>query len=169
MKKLILTFIILNSVILSSQSQDKLKIGDVRNDKLVVSNVEGLKKFLYNSIGNSGTLGKDLQYRLAPEGDRCVVFYPVSGNRQNVTSAGVLLIVKNGEAFIQESPEIIDSSGPGGGGSYEIQCVGTNCNQCVPAIKWIGNWLPYVICECKQEGDGTCNMITKLIVNVQFN
>jgi hypothetical protein len=168
MKKLLLTLIIMGSVVISAQAQEKLKIGVIKNGKLTITNPDGFKGYIANSLENSGTFGKDYQVSFAPEGNRCFVIYPVSGNSKKVSSIGVMLVVNAGEAFIVENPPQTLAAGPGGGGSFEVQCVGVDCSSCAIDIKWInGNWLPIVYCNCSMPGDGTCNMISKVIFHIE--
>ncbi len=169
MKRLLITLIILLAVIISGQAQDKLKIGEIKNGKLVITNLEALKAFFMNSLDNNGTLGKDYQVSASPEGDRCVIHYPVFGNTSKVSAIGVMLVKNKNDFFIVENPPQVESSTPGGGGSLEIQCIGSDCNSCVPDIKWIsGTWLPVVYCKCLAPGGGNCNMTSKLIIHVDI-
>jgi hypothetical protein len=169
MKKILFTLVILLVVIANGQAQDKLKIGEIKNGKFLVTNPEALKAFFMKSLGNSGTLGKDFQVSTAPEGNRICVYYPVSGNKDKVTNIGVMLVKIKNDAFIVENPSEPSPNGPGGGGSLEIQCIGVSCNICVPNIRWIGgNWMPEVYCECRSGGGGECNMICKIIVHIDI-
>jgi hypothetical protein len=169
MRKIFLTLVIVISVLASGQAQDKLKIGEIKAGKLVVTNPDALKAFLMNRLGKSGTLGKEYQVSAAPEGNRFFLYYPVSGNKDNVTNIGILLVIIDGGVFIVEGSPAGSPGGPGAGGSYEVQCLGVACNSCVPNIKWVGNyWLPVVVCECTQAGGGTCNMISKIIIHVEI-
>ena len=80
-----------------------------------------------------------------------------------------MLVKIKSDAFIVKGSHETDEASPGGGGSYEVQCVGVDCSMCVPKIKWIsGDWLPYVECVCNQAGGGTCNMITKIIIHIDI-
>lgn len=169
MKKILFIVIILMAMISSGQAQDKLKIGEIRNGKLVVTNPDALKAFLMSSLDKSGTLGKDFQVSYAQEGDRFFVFYPVTGNKDKVSSIGVMLVKIKNDAYIVENLSETTTSSPGGGGSLEIQCIGIDCNSCVPNIKWVtGYWLPVVYCECIPNGSGICNMTSKLIIHVDI-
>jgi len=169
MRKIFLTLVIVISVIASGQAQDKLKIGEVKNGKLFVTKPDALKAFLMNSLGKSGSLGKEYQVSTSPEGNRLFLYYAVSGNKDNVNSIGVLLVIINDLVFIVEGSPAGSPGGPGAGGSYEVQCIGVDCNSCVPNIKWVGSyWLPVVYCECTQTGGGTCNMISKIIIHVEI-
>jgi hypothetical protein len=168
MKNLLLIMVILFAVISNGQAQDKLKIGEVKTGKLVVTNPDALKAFLLNSLEKSGTLGKDYQFSVAPEGDRYLVYYPVSGNKNNITCIGVMLIKIKGDVFIVENPPGTPINSAGGEGSIEITCTGIDCSQCVPNIRWVGgNWMPEVYCECRSGGGGKCNMTCKVIIKVE--
>jgi hypothetical protein len=166
MKKLLITLTILIAIMASGQAEDKLKIGEMKGGKLVVTNPEALKAFFMNSLEKSGTLGKEFKVSNAPDGKRLFLYYPVSGNKNNVTNIGVLLVINDSGAFIIKGETDSAPGGSGIGASYEIQCVGDECSQCIPVIRWIsGEWLPYVACEC-HIGGGTCNMVSKLIVGI---
>ena len=169
MKKILITLVILIAAMMSGQAQDKLKIGELKSGKLVITNLEGLKAYLMNSLNNSGTLGKDYQLSSAPEGDRCLIHYAVTGNASKVSAIGVMLVKEKNDFFIISNPAMIESSIPGGSGSLEIQCIGDDCSSCLPEIKWInGTWIPYVICKCMAPGGGTCNMISKVIIKIEI-
>jgi len=169
MKRLFITLVILLSVIAFSQAQEKLKIGEVKNGKLVIINQDALNTYFLNSLGKSGTLAKDFQVSTSPEGDRFFVYYPVSGNKDKVTNIGVMLVKIKNDVFIVEGQPKTDVVIPGGGGSYEVQCIGEDCTRCVPVIRWIGgDWLPYVDCTCTQTGGGICKMTTKIIIHIEF-
>ena len=169
MKKILFMLVVILAVITSVQAQDKLKIGEIKNGSLQVTNPDGLKAFLMKSLGNSGTLGKDFTVNTAREGDRFFVCYSVTGNKDKVTSIGIMLVKIKNDAFIIENPPEITPLTPGGGGSFEIQCTGIDCNSCVPNIKFVtGYWLPVVYCECIPNGSGICNMTSKLIIHVDI-
>ncbi len=158
---------ILCAAILTGQAQDKLKIGEEKGGVLVVTNQEALKAFFMKSIQNDGKLGKDYQVSTAPEGDRCVIQYPVLGNSSKISSIGVLLVKMRNDFFIVANPPEIDSSVPGGSGSLEITCTGDNCTSCLIDVKWNpGSWMPTVFCRCVS-GQGTCDMTTKLVIKVE--
>ena len=170
MKRILIMLVILVAVAAVVQAQDKLKIGEVKNGILVITNPNSLNAFFMKSLGNSGTLGKEYKVSTAPQGDRFLVYYPVSGNKDKVTSIGVMLVKIKEEVFITEKPQEppITPLTPGGGGSLEIQCIGTDCSICVPIITWTGGWMPEVYCECRSGGGGDCNMITKLLVHIDI-
>jgi hypothetical protein len=166
MKKIILTFVILASVVLEGIAQEKLKIGEVSNGKLKITNESALRAFLMNQIGNSGSLDKDIKLDFSPTADRIFAYIKVTGNKSGITSAGVLLVNKNGEACIvaQKSGE----TDTGVGGSATVTCTGNPCTQCAPTIDWIsGNWLPIIICTCLQP-DGICNQTITVTLNVNI-
>lgn len=169
MKKVLFISVILLAIILNGQAQDKLKIGEVKTGKLVITNPDGLKAFFMNSLEKSGTLGKDYQVSAAPEGDRFLVYFPVSGNKDNITCIGVMLVKIKSDVFIVENPPETPINSAGGGGSLEITCTGIDCSICVPNVRWTGNsWIPEVYCECRSGGGGKCNMTSKLIINVDI-
>jgi hypothetical protein len=169
MKKALFILIILIAVISNGQAQDKLKIGEVKAGKLVVTNPEGLKAFFMNSLNQSGTLAKDYQVSAAPEGDRFLVWFPVTGNKDNVRSIGVMLVKIKSDVFIVANPPETPITGAGGEGSLEITCTGVDCNDCVPNIRWVGNnWIPEVYCDCRSGGGGKCNMTSKMIIKIKF-
>lgn len=167
MKKVLMTLIVLVFVIASGQAQDKLKVGEVKNGKLVVTNQDALKAVLFYSLGKSGTFGKEYKVSVSPESDRFFVYYPVSGNKDKVTSIGIVLVrAKNDVLIVENPPEIVDA--PGGGGSATITCVGMPCSSCEPNVTWpSGNWYPVVSCVCN-DPEGQCNMSISFSVNIQF-
>ena len=155
-------------MIASVQGQEKLKVGEVKNGKLVLTNLDALKGYFMNSLEKSGALGKDYQFNAAPENDRFFLYFPVSGNKYNVKNIGILLIKIKDEVFIVGNPPETEFEGPGGGGSFEVQCFGS-CPTCMPNIKWnSGNWLPIVYCDCIQGNSGECSMITKLVIHISI-
>jgi hypothetical protein len=166
MKKALFTLMILLAVIVNGQAQEKLKIGEVKTGKLVITNLDALKSYFMNSLGQSGILGKDYQVSTAPEGDRFLVYFPVSGNKDNVSCIGVMLVRIKSDAFIVENPPDTPITTPGGGGSLEITCTGIDCNICVPNIRWGSGWIPDVYCDCRSGGGGKCNMTSKLVIKV---
>jgi hypothetical protein len=169
MKKVLFTMVLILSVLFVSHGQDKVEIGEVKNGKLVITGLDALKAFLLNSLGNTGTLGNDYKVRAAPEGNRFFVHFAVKDNKDNVACIGILLVKIKDKVFIVENPPQTMSAGGGTGGSFEITCIGVDCNSCVPNIKWVsGTWLPVVYCECKDGGGGICNMTSRLIVQVNL-
>jgi hypothetical protein len=169
MKRLLINLVILFALIASGQAQDKLKVGELKNGKIVVTNLDALKGYFMNSLDNNGAIGKDYQVSIAPEGDRCIIHFPVSGNSAKISSIGIMLIKVRNDFFVITNPPGTDSEVPGAGGSLEIQCLGTNCNACVPNIQWIsGTWLPKVYCQCQMVGGDNCDMISKLVIKVEF-
>jgi hypothetical protein len=166
MKKALLTLIILLAVLVSGQAQDKLKIGEVKTGKLVITNLDGLKSFLMNSLEKSGTLGKDYEVNTAPEGDRIFIYFPVSGNKNNVTCIGVMLVKIKNDVFIITNPPGTPINSAGGEGSLEVTCTGLDCSICVPNVRWGSSWIPEVYCECRSGGGGKCNMTTKLVIKI---
>jgi hypothetical protein len=165
MKKLAMIMVMILAVISSGQAQDKLKIGDIRNGKLVVTETNALKAFMMNSLGKSGTLSKDFKVSYAPEGNRLYLYYPVTDNVDHVTNIGVVLVIYKNEVFLEEGTPESTPGGPGAGGSFEISCFG-DCPACLPVVKWIdGNWLPIVYCECRM-GEGECHMSCKLVIHI---
>ena len=157
--------VILLAVLASGQAQEKLKVGDIKNGKLLITETSKLKAFLMNSLEKSGTLSKDYKVSYAPEGNRLFVYFQVTGNVDHVTNIGVVLVIVNNEAFIQEGTPESSPGGPGAGGSFEISCFG-DCQSCLPNIQWVGgSWLPVVFCECRM-GEGNCHMSCKLVIHV---
>ncbi len=168
MKRLSIMLVILLAMIISGQAQNKLKIGEIKNGKLAITNLEALNAYLLNSLENNGTLGKDYQVSTSAEGDRCLIHFPVSGNNSNVRSIGIMLVKIKNDFYIIENQPPYESAVPGGGGSIEITCTGQDCTICFPVIKWVpGEWFPNVYCDCRQ-GGGACNMTTKVIIKVDI-
>jgi hypothetical protein len=166
MKKLLITAVILFAIIAGGQAQDKLKIGEIRDGKFQVTNLVALKSYFMKSLDQSGTLGKDYQVSAAPEGDRFLVYFPVSANKNNVTSIGVMLVKIKTDVFIVGNPPETPINSAGGGGSLEITCTGIDCFICVPNVRWGNSWIPDVYCDCRSGGGGKCNMTTKLVIKV---
>lgn len=165
MKKIFVTIVFLVVAIASGMAQEKLKVGDMKNGKLIITDPKALETFLMNSLEKSGTLGKEYKFSFAPEGDRVFLYYSVARNATKVSNIGIMLVIINNQVFIVEGPESTPG-GPGAGGSFEVQCFGS-CPTCLPNIKWInGNWLPVVYCDCTQGNSGECSMITKVIVHI---
>ena len=50
MKKLAMIMVILLAVLASGQAQEKLKVGDIKNGKLLITETSKLKAFLMNSL-----------------------------------------------------------------------------------------------------------------------
>jgi hypothetical protein len=168
MKKTFMIMLLAMAVTVSLHAQEKLKIGEVKNGKLMVTEPDALKAFLMNSLGKSGTFGKDYQVSTPPEGDRFFVYYAVSGNKDKITSIGVVLVKDKNEAFIVENPAESAPGGPGAGGSATITCTGMPCNSCYPEITWpVGNWFPLIICKCN-DPDGVCSMSVSFSINIQI-
>jgi len=160
--------VIILGIILSGQAQEKLKIGEMKNGKMVITNLEALKAYFVKSLDNSGTLGTDYKISSSTEGDRCFVYYPVEGNSAKVSSIGVMLVKIRNDFYIAENQPKTESAGPGVGGSIEIQCVGDDCITCLPNIKWTGDWFPLVYCECLSPIGGQCNMTSKVVIKAEF-
>jgi len=172
MKRFLMMLVLLISLVVSGQAQDKLKVGEVKNGSLEITNLDVLRAFLVYNLDKSGTLGSSYQLSMAPEGDRFFVHYPVSGNRNNVTSIGVMLVKIKNEVFIIENPPEPAPGvpaapvGPGGGGSVTVTCTGITCNSCYPDVTWPpGNWIPIVTCKCYEPG-GTCTMSISFTVGI---
>ena len=167
MKKIITILVLIVSVVIQGNAQDKLKIGDVVNGRLKITNDTGLRKFFLGSLENSGCLGKDIKTEISPTADRFVAYTRVTGNAKQITSIGVLLVTQGNEAFILEGGPG-DASGPGGGGSATYSCVGSPCSDCKLNITWpSGSWMPDVNCLC-EEAPGHCNMIVSVSVNINL-
>lgn len=169
MKKVMISLIILVSMIVTGHAQDRLKIGELRNGKVMITNAEGLRAYFMKSLEGSGSLSKEYQVSLAPEGDRCFVFYPVSGNNKGVRSIGILLVKSKNDFFIVVNSPATEAA-PGGSGSVEITCVGEDgCVTCMPNVKWSGgDWMPTVFCECKSPIGGECNMTSKIVIKIEL-
>jgi hypothetical protein len=160
------------SVISFSQAQDRLKIGEVKDGKLKITNLEALNAFLMNNLDDNGKLENEYQVNFSPDATRCMVHYSVSGNRNNINSIGVMLVIQKMDAFIIENPQGFSPEsapgGPGGGGSATITCTGNPCNACYPDITWpAGKWFPLIICRC-QDPSGICNMSVSFSINIQI-
>ena len=168
MKRLVLIMIVITGILTTGSAQEKLKIGELKNGKLQVTSPDALKAFFMNSLENNGALGKDYKVSTSPEGDRFLVSYPVSGNKENITNIGVMLVRQKNEAFIVSGPPEIDESVPGAGGSATISCIGAPCTSCHPNVSWpSGNWFPLVVCVC-DDAEGQCNMVLSFSVNIKI-
>jgi hypothetical protein len=162
MKKIILTLIILASVLVEGIAQEKLKIGDVTNGKLKITNESDLRAFYMNNINNSGNLDKEIKTDISPSADRIFAYLKVTGNKGGISSIGVLLVNIGNEAFIVAN----EPDSPGIGGSATVTCAGNPCTSCYPTIEWIsGNWLPIIVCGCNDPG-GHCNMTVTFTVTI---
>ena len=166
MKKIMLLTVIFLGIIVSGYAQDKLKIGDMKNGKLLITNEKALKTYFMNSLEQSGTLSRDPFISYAPEKDRLFLYYQVSANADKISNIGILLVIRKNEVFIEEGDPETESAGPGGGGSLEVLCHGT-CNVCVPNITWAGGWMPIVYCDCKM-GEGECFASVKVVISIQI-
>jgi hypothetical protein len=165
MKNVLFILVILIGLIANGQAQDKLKIGEVKSGKLVITNPDALRAFFLNCLGKSGTLGKDYQVSSAPEGDRFLVSFPVTGNKDKVNCIGVMLVQINLDVFIVGNPPGTPINSAGGSGSLEITCTGEDCSICVPNVRWGSSWIPEVYCDCRA-GGGKCNMTSKLVIKI---
>jgi hypothetical protein len=167
MKKILFTMIILASVVFNGIAQEKLKIGDVVNGRLKITNDAGLRSFFLNSLKNSGCLGKEIKVEPSPTSDRFMVYTRVTGNADKISSIGVMLVRAGNEAFIAK-PVQGDEAGPGGGGSATYSCQGSPCSDCKISMTWpSGSWMPDVECIC-EEAEGQCNMIVSVSVNINI-
>lgn len=170
MKKLFILIVLIIAVMASGLAQDKLKIGEVKSGKVYITNPDALRAFFNNTLEKSGTLGKDYKLSAAPEGDRFFVYYPVSDNKDKVTSIGVVLVKKQDDVFIVSNPPSASTeTTPGGGGSATIECFGAPCNSCYPNVSWpSGNWFPVVQCQC-YDPDGVCNMSLEFTISINIS
>lgn len=168
MKRILMSFLIMLAIVFTGQAQEKLKVGEVKNGKLVITNQPALQAFLMNCVGKSGSLGKDFKVSASPDGTRFVVSYPVSGNQDKVSSAAVMLVVDKKDVNIVTNPPNYSPGGPGGGGSATVTCSGNPCETCYPDIQWIsGRWLPIIVCKC-QDPAGFCNMIISITFSINI-
>lgn len=164
MKKILITLAALTLLFLQGFAQETLKIGEIRDGKLEITNLKGLQAFFMNCLAQSGKLGKDLKIEPSPTGDRFIVSATVTGNREKVTSVAVLLVNRNNEALIVAGEEG-DGPGTGIGGSVQYSCIGVNCDFCYPTIEWGSQWFPLVKCTCADPGS-KCNMSMSFTINV---
>jgi len=150
-------------------TQQMLKVGEVKDGKIQITNKQDLNNYFMNCLGHSGILGKELKSESSPEGDRFYVTTTVTGNKDQVTAVGVLLVNKNNELMIVEATRDDgegDGPGTGIGGSMNVQCVGAPCGLCFPDLEWIaGQWYPLVRCQCF-DPEGICNSIVSFTVNL---
>jgi hypothetical protein len=171
MKKLLLLLICLILLTGRGFSQEVLKIGEIRDGKFQITNEKALKAYFLDCLGYSGSLGKDISIEPSPEGDRYYVTVSVTGNKDLVSSIGVLLVKKDKEVVIMEAkrdPE--GGDGPGIGGSMNVKCSGEPCSVCIPELEWVqGQWYPLVRCKCYDPG-GKCNSVISFTIklNVGF-
>lgn len=148
-------------------SQESLKIGNVGEKGLVITNQKALDSYFNNSLENSGKLGKEMKIEKSPSGDRFFVSTSVSENKNAVTAIGVMLVVKNKEAHIVSLDRAnTGGDGPGVGGSMNVQCQGAPCELCLPELDWSnGQWYPLVRCVCF-DPQGKCNSVISFTVNL---
>lgn len=164
MKKTIILIAVLVSLVGQGFAQEILKIGEIRDGRLEITNLKGLQEFFMNCLAQSGKLGKDLKIEPSPSGDRFIVSATVSGNKEKVNSIAVLLVNRNNEAVIIAGEEG-DSSGGGIGGSVQYTCIGVGCDFCFPVIEWGSQWFPLVKCTCA-DPSAKCNMSMSFTINV---
>jgi hypothetical protein len=167
MKKLLLLTVSMMLLAVSGISQEMLKIGEIKDGKFQITDEKALKAYFMNCLGFSGSLGKDIIIEPSPEGDRYYVTATVTGNKDQVSSIGVLVVNKNREAVIVEAsrdPE--GGDGPGIGGSMNVQCLGDPCAVCIPELEWVqGQWYPLVRCQCF-DPNGKCNSVISFTINL---
>lgn len=166
MKKILLSIIILVCIAFQGIAQDKLKIGEVVNGKLKITNETALRSFFLNNLENSGCLAKDIKVEPSPDADRYMVYTRVTDNKKNISCIGVMLVRSGNEAFIAKPAEGDEAPGPGAGGSATYSCEGDPCPDCEIDIDWpSGSWLPNVECACS-DPDGTCNMTVSVTITI---
>jgi hypothetical protein len=167
MKKVMIVLLSITIIAGQLYSQKMLKIGEVQDGKLKITNEKALNAYFLNCLGYSGLPGKDIKIESSPSGDRFYVTTSVSGNKDQVTSIGVLLVNKDGDVVIMEaSRDGGDSPGPGIGGSMNVQCVGAPCEICFPDLEWVqGQWYPLVRCQCFDPA-GKCNSVVSFTINL---
>gem|GEM_PF-2418934 len=170
MKKFIIPLMILAAIAGQGIAQEKLKIGEAVNGKLKITNEADLRSFLMNELGRSGTLGKVIYSEVSPTADRFLAWLKVTGNRDDITTIGVLLANINNDVYIVANPDPqINAPGPGAGGSVTYTCIGAPCSNCNIKVTWPpGSWLPTVSCFCKDSGGGECNMTVSVTFNVNI-
>jgi hypothetical protein len=167
MKRIILTLLILASVMIEGIAQEKLKIGDMVNGKLKMTNEAGLRSFMLNNMSQSGILDKEIRTEVSPTADRVFAYSKVTGNKSGITSVGVLLVRQKNEVFIV-AVEPDSQGGPGVGGSATVTCSGNPCTQCLPVVDWVsGTWIPVIVCECQVPG-GHCNQSVTITVSINI-
>jgi len=167
MKRLMILMVALAFLTGQCYSQQTEKIGNVNGSKLVITNQKALNNYFNQCLANSGTLGKEMKIESSPTADRFFVSTNVSGNKDKVTAIGVLLVNRNNEALIVEvNVEEGDATGPGVGGSMNVQCIGAPCEVCYPVLEWpVGQWYPLVRCGCF-DLEGKCNSLISFTVNL---
>ncbi len=169
MKRLIINLLILLIAFTSGQAQDKLKVGELKTGKFVITNQQALQSFFMNNLEKSGTLGKDFQVSASPDATRFVVSYPVYGNQDHITAISVMLVVDRKDVNIVTNPPNYSPGGPGAGGSATFTCVGNPCDSCYPDITWpAGRWFPLIVCKCN-DPNGICNMSVSFSINVNIS
>jgi hypothetical protein len=164
MKKIIILLVSIMFMAGQGFAQEVLKIGEIKDGKLEITNMKGLQAFFMNCLAQSGKLGKDLKIEPSPTGDRFIVSTTVTGNKEKVNSISVMLVNRNNEAVIV-SGEGGDSPGAGVGGSVQYTCIGAICDFCYPSIEWGSQWFPLVRCTCA-DPNGKCNMSMSFTINV---
>ncbi len=165
MNRLMVTLLILVSFMIEGIAQEKLKIGDVVNGKLKITNETGLKSFFNKNLEKSGSLGNEIKTDFSPTADRIFVYMKVTGNKAGISSIGVMLVNVRNEAYIVAG-EKDSGGGTGIGGSATVTCIGNPCASCTPTIQWVsGGWLPIIVCHCN-DPEGLCNMEVTFTVNI---
>lgn len=169
MKRIVFTLIILAAFAGNGMAQEKLKIGEMVDGRLKITHEADLRGFLMHHLNKSGTLGKEIFTEISPNADRILAWLKVNGNRDGVTTAGVMLVNMNNQAYIVARPDDQPPIGPGAGGSITYTCTGDPCTNCDIKITWpAGSWTPQVECICKDQGGGTCNMTVSFTVSVKI-
>lgn len=164
MKKIVFTIVILALALVQGIAQEKLKVGDVVNGKLSITNESGLRSFLTDVIGKSGNLDRTFKTEASPTADRFLIYTKVMGNKTGISCVGVLLVNIKNEAYIVSRDTDGPPTGPGIGGSATVSCIGNPCMSCYLTVEWTGNWLPVMTCECND--NGTCNMTITYTINL---
>lgn len=168
MKKIVFTLIILAALVGQGFAQEKLKIGEMVDGKLKITHEADFRSFIMNHLKKSGTLGKEIYTEISPTADRVLAWLKVSGNENDITTAGVMLVNDNNQVCIIARPAD-QAMGPGVGGSLTYTCTGNPCSICDIKITWpSGSWTPIVECVCKDQGGGTCDMSVSFTVSVKI-
>ncbi len=161
MKKIFLVSFVLFAFIFGgfSQTVNEVKIGNVTNGTLIITNINYLNSYFDYKLNGSGYVSSPYNFQYSPDGKLIVLSGNISGNSLGISDMGISLLVYNNEAFFANSSgEVAMKTGIGG--SAELTCTGNPCSSCYLEIL---SWIPFVPnCGCndkKASGETKrCNM-----------
>lgn len=136
-----------------SNAQDNIPVGKIKDGVLKFTDRAFLNDYFYKKIGKSGTISP-FKINYSPDGDLIYVTAKISANNQNITCAGISLIVKKGIVYYIElgkegMQDFLNKS------SVTNTCVSEKCNTCRLSVT---SWNPFQT-ECIADNDNKnkCN------------